>query len=73
MNEVNRRMATDSCTQRPASRAMRVSGFGRRRHSMTSRAQMRRPSYVNHLRDGDVPIDNNYVENRIRPWAMACS
>jgi hypothetical protein len=48
MNEVNRRMATGSCTQRPASRAMRVSAFGRRRHSTTSRAQMRRPSYVHH-------------------------
>ena len=22
------------------------------------------------LRDGDVPIDNNHVENRIRPWAL---
>jgi transposase len=22
------------------------------------------------LLDGDVPIDNNYVENRIRPWAL---
>jgi transposase len=22
------------------------------------------------LMDGDVPIDNNYVENRIRPWAL---
>ena len=23
-----------------------------------------------YLLDGDVPIDNNYVENRIRPWAL---
>ena len=23
-----------------------------------------------YLVDGDVPIDNNYVENRIRPWAL---
>jgi len=23
------------------------------------------------LLDGDVPIDNNYVENRIRPWALS--
>ena len=25
---------------------------------------------VRFLLDGDVPIDNNYVENRIRPWAL---
>jgi hypothetical protein len=23
-----------------------------------------------HLVDGDVPVDNNHLENRIRPWAM---
>ena len=23
-----------------------------------------------YLLDGEVPIDNNYVENRIRPWAL---
>jgi len=23
-----------------------------------------------YLLDGDVPIDNNYVENRMRPWAL---
>ena len=23
-----------------------------------------------YLLDGDVPIDNNHVENRIRPWAL---
>jgi hypothetical protein len=22
------------------------------------------------LLDGDVPVDNNHLENRIRPWAM---
>ncbi len=22
------------------------------------------------LLDGDVPIDNNHVENRVRPWAL---
>jgi transposase len=26
-----------------------------------------------YLLDGEVPIDNNHIENRIRPWAMACS
>jgi transposase len=25
------------------------------------------------LRDGNVPIDNNHLENQMRPWAMACS
>lgn len=25
-----------------------------------------------HLVDGDVPVDNNHLENRIRPWAMGC-
>jgi hypothetical protein len=25
------------------------------------------------LLDGDVPVDNNHLENQIRPWAMACS
>jgi len=25
------------------------------------------------LLDGDVPLDNNHCENRMRPWAMACS
>lgn len=25
------------------------------------------------LRDGNVAVDNNHVENQMRPWAMACS
>jgi transposase len=28
------------------------------------------PGLGRYLLDGDVPIDNNYVENRIRPWAL---
>lgn len=26
-----------------------------------------------HLEDGNVPIDNNWVENQIRPWAVGRS
>ncbi len=26
-----------------------------------------------HLEDGAVPIDNNFIERQIKPWAMACS
>ena len=26
-----------------------------------------------HLEDGSVPIDNNFIERQIKPWAMACS
>jgi Transposase IS66 family len=25
-----------------------------------------------HLEDGAVPIDNNFIERQIKPWAMAC-
>jgi len=28
---------------------------------------------VRFIDDGDLPIDNNWVENQIRPIAMACS
>jgi len=26
-----------------------------------------------HLQDGAVPIDNNFIERQIKPWAMTCS
>ena len=26
-----------------------------------------------HLQDGRLPVDNNHIENLMRPWAMACS
>jgi transposase len=26
-----------------------------------------------HLEDGAVPIDNNFIERQIKPWAMASS
>jgi hypothetical protein len=26
-----------------------------------------------HLGDGAVPIDNNFIERQIKPWAMTCS
>jgi len=28
------------------------------------------PALTRHLLDGAVPVDNNHLENRIRPWAM---
>lgn len=31
------------------------------------------PALTNHLLNGEVSIDNNSIENLVRPWAMACS
>lgn len=28
------------------------------------------PALTHHLLDGEVPVDNNHLENLIRPWAM---
>ena len=28
------------------------------------------PALTAHLQDGNVPIDNNHIENQMRPWAM---
>ncbi len=28
------------------------------------------PALIRYLDDGDIPIDNNWVENQIRPWAL---
>jgi len=28
------------------------------------------PALMRYLNDGDIPIDNNWVENQIRPWAL---
>jgi hypothetical protein len=33
----------------------------------------RRVALTRYLEDGDVPIDNNWVENQIRPWAVGRS
>ena len=30
-------------------------------------------AFMRFLEDGNVPIDNNHLENQMRPWAMACS
>ncbi|MEO7116748.1 MAG: transposase, partial [Caldimonas sp.] len=31
------------------------------------------PALTAHLQDGQLPVDNNHIENLMRPWAMACS
>ncbi len=33
----------------------------------------RRATLIRYLEDGKIPIDNNWIENQIRPWALGRS
>ncbi len=35
--------------------------------------RLQREALTRYCDDGTVPIDNNHVENQIRPWALGCS